>query len=295
MAGIEAFYTSVGPGPHEQRFCLWHADAAQPPQALLVHVHAFAEEMNKSRRMVALQSRALAEAGCAVLRMDLLGCGDSAGQFSDASWSAWLDDVAAAVALAHRRHAEAWPGAAMPMIWLWGQRAGALLAVEAASRLPEPVNLLLWQPTPSGKTVLQQFLRLETAGALMGKRIDKADGGARAALARGETAEVAGYGLAPALTSGLEAARLQAPARAARLEWLDVAATPGQPPTPAAETALKSWAEAGWQVRHQSVVGPSFWQTTEIEEAPGLIAGTMQALVSAPAVAQAMAPQWATA
>ncbi len=40
---------------------------------LVVHVHAFAEEMNKSRRMAAMQSRALAAAGFAVLQIDLLG------------------------------------------------------------------------------------------------------------------------------------------------------------------------------------------------------------------------------
>lgn len=291
MAATEAFYSAFQPGPLGQRLCLWHASPAQAPRALVVHVHAFAEEMNKSRRMAALQARALAAAGCGVLQFDLLGCGDSAGEFSDATWHAWAGDVVAAVALARQRQADTWPGAAAVPLWLWGQRAGALLAAEAAQHLPGPTNLLLWQPTPNGKTVLQQFLRLESAGALLGKGPDK--GSARAALARGEVAEVAGYGLAPALTLGLEAARLQAPAppaEPARLEWLDVAATAGQAPTPAAEAVLKAWADAGWQTRHQTVAGPSFWQTTEIEEAPALITATLAALMSPPAAAIAAAP-----
>ena len=288
MAATEAFYSAFQPGPLGQRFCLWHADPAHAPGALVVHVHAFAEEMNKSRRMAALQSRALAAAGCAVLQFDLLGCGDSAGEFSDASWDAWLGDVAGAVALARQRHAAWWPTSPSPQLWLWGQRAGALLAAAAARRLSEPVNLLLWQPTPSGKSVLQQFLRLESAGALLGKGADK--GSARAALARGEVAEVAGYPLAPALTQGLEAASLQAPALAARLEWLDVAATAALPPTPAAVPVLKAWAEAGWRTRHQTVAGPSFWQTTEVEEAPALIGATVEALLSPPGAAAEAAP-----
>jgi pimeloyl-ACP methyl ester carboxylesterase len=45
-------------------------------------VHPFAEEMNKSRRMAALQSRALAAQGYAVLQIDLFGCGDSGGDFA---------------------------------------------------------------------------------------------------------------------------------------------------------------------------------------------------------------------
>lgn len=285
MATTEVFYSAVQPGPLGQRFCLWHADAAQAPRALLVHVHAFAEEMNKSRRMVALQSRALAAAGCAVWRMDLLGCGDSGGEFSDATWAAWVEDVLASVALARARFSATWPNAEAPELWLWGQRAGALLAVEAAQALGEPVNLLFWQPSLQGKQVLQQFLRLETAGALLGRGDGK--GTARATLARGEVAEVAGYGVAPALANGLEAARLQPPARPARLAWLDVAATGGQPPTPAVEAALKTWADAGWHAGHETIAGPSFWQTTEIEEAPALLAATVQTMRNAAAASTA--------
>lgn len=288
MTMTEAFYTAVQPGPMGQRFCLWHADAAQGPRGLVVHVHAFAEEMNKSRRMVALQSRALAAAGFAVLRMDLLGCGDSAGEYSDATWAAWVDDVAASVALGLERYAATWPSAAAPELWLWGQRAGALLAAEAARNMLLPVNLLLWQPSLNGKNVLQQFLRLESAGALLGKSTDK--GSARAALARGEVAEVAGYVLAPALTQGLEVSRLQASSQVARLEWLDVAATAGMPPAVAADTVLKAWAQAGWRTRHETVAGPSFWQTTEIEEAPALISATVEALLLPKSTATQAAP-----
>lgn len=44
----------------------------------IVYIHPFAEEMNKSRRMAALQARALTLAGFAVLQLDLIGCGDEA-------------------------------------------------------------------------------------------------------------------------------------------------------------------------------------------------------------------------
>ncbi len=71
----------------------------------VVYVHPFAEEMNKSRRMAALQSRALAAAGFAVLQIDLLGCGDSSGDFGDASWDEWIDDVLLAVRWLRGQHA----------------------------------------------------------------------------------------------------------------------------------------------------------------------------------------------
>jgi len=242
-------------------------------------VHAFAEEMNKSRRMVALQARALAAHNHAVMQWDLLGCGDSAGDFSDATWDAWLEDVMAACQLAQARFTSQWPNAAAPALWVWGQRAGALLAAQAVAALGAPWNLLLWQPATNGKAVLQQFLRLDSIGSLMGKASNKNT--AKAELAAGRCAEVAGYVLAPALARGLGAALLQAPvmpSQSARLEWIEIGPRSGEGASPAAQPLLQSWAEAGWVVTHSSVMGPSFWQTTEIEEAPELLQATLAAL-----------------
>ena len=81
-AAIEALFAPLGRDPLSQRLCMWHTPPAGAPRRLFVHVHGFAEELNKSRRMACLQARALAEGGDAVLRFDLLGCGDSDGEFS---------------------------------------------------------------------------------------------------------------------------------------------------------------------------------------------------------------------
>lgn len=274
--GVEAFFADLQPGPLGRRFCLWHAPATAP-QALFVHVHPFADEMNKSRRMAALQARALAQAGHAVLQVDLLGCGDSAGEFSDATWRDWVEDIKAAANMAQCRAALAWPQSAPPQPWLWGHRAGCLLACQAACELPPPWNLLFWQPTLQGKTVLQQFLRLEAAAALLGKAEESARPAAKSRLAAGQPVEVAGYVVSPELAGGLEAARMEQPTCAQRLEWLDVAPQPDSLPSPAAQTALAAWQQAGWAVRHHAVAGPMFWQTTEIEDAPALVQATLSA------------------
>ena len=85
----EAFFL---PGAaHGGRFCLLTRAAA--PVGTLVFVHAFAEEMSKSRRMVALAARAFAERGWNVLQVDLSGCGDSGGELADVSWATWIDDL----------------------------------------------------------------------------------------------------------------------------------------------------------------------------------------------------------
>lgn len=119
-------------------FCLYHPPVRVDAVArgAIVYIHPFAEEMNFSRHMAALQARALAAQGYAVLQIDLLGCGDSAGDFSEASWSAWLADIIAAARWMQSRHTT---GGVVPLIF-WGLRAGCLLAAEAASALEEPVD-----------------------------------------------------------------------------------------------------------------------------------------------------------
>ncbi len=278
---LEAFFHPAPEGG--QRLYLHHT----PPHGRSVHgavlyVHPWAEEMNKSRRMAALAGRALAADGWAVLQIDLLGCGDSSGDLGDASWQAWIDDLARAAHWLRERH----PGAPL---WLWGLRAGALLATAAAPRIDGPLNLLFWQPALQGKALLQQFLRLKVAAQL-------ADGGgkaildaARAELAAGRPVEVAGYMLAPALAKGLEAALLTPPAAApsGRVVWLELAAPPGPALAPATAAALPHWQAAGWLVDAWAVRGPPFWQTTEIEDAPALVAATLAALGATNRVAAA--------
>ncbi len=259
------------------RFCVYHP-AAGSPRGLVVHVHALAEEMNKSRRMASMQSQALAAAGWAVLQADLLGCGDSACEFGEATWNQWLDDVAWAVT-----HLQRLSGAdpATPL-WLWGHRVGALLAAQAAQTLAERSglvpNLLLWQPTGSGKMALQQFLRLKAAAEML-------DGGAKGVteslkreLAEGRPVEVAGYLLNTGLAQGLEAATLAPPPRPARAVWIEVASGEAPELLPASRVAVERWQAAGWRVEAAAVAGPAFWQTTEIEDAPALVQRTVQAL-----------------
>jgi len=260
-----------------QRFCIHHPAAGERVRGEVVYVHPFTEEMNKARRMAALQSRRLAAAGFDVLQIDLAGCGDSSGDFGDASWQVWIDDVV---------HARRWlreqcDGAASGApLWLWGLRAGCLLAAEAGRQFEdETVNYCFWQPATSGKLLLQQFLRTKVAAEMMsgaGKGLMEA---LKRQLAAGQAIEVAGYKLAPALAQGLERAVLTPPpGKPGRVEWLELTTREDAEPTPVSTQALAQWSAAGFQCRNRLVQGPSFWQTTEIEDAPALLDATLAAL-----------------
>ena len=255
-----------------QRFGLYHAPAAMAGTVAgsVVYVHPFAEEMNKSRRMAALQSRALARAGFAVLQLDLLGCGDSSGDFADATWAAWLADVALAARWLRLRH-----GAPL---WLWGLRAGCLVAAQAAPLLGEPCHFLFWQPPATGKTLLQQFLRLKVAAQMLDGKAAGATDALRAKLAAGQTVDIAGYTLSAALAQGLEQAQLRPLAQGSRSIWLEVSSRSEPALLPATQSAIAAWRQAGHDTHAAAVSGPAFWQTQEIEDAPALIAATLDAL-----------------
>jgi exosortase A-associated hydrolase 2 len=269
---MEPFFLDTERG---RRFCIYHpAVGVSPPRAAMLYLHPFAEELNRSRRMAALQARLLAAEGYAVLQCDLFGCGDSDGDFGEATWAQWLADVDAALAWL-RTHVAA-------PLWLWGLRAGCLLAADALPRHRDIAGLLFWQPQTSGKLALKQFLRIKMAERMLdgvqGEGTDKL----RARLLAGEGVEIAGYLLAPGMAEGLEAASLRLPGQTLRIECLEVAAGDGGVPTPAVAACVAQWQAAGHAPRATSVGGASFWQMAEPEDAPALLRATSLALAPSP-------------
>lgn len=266
-AAAEPFFLASAPG---QRYCLFHAPAG-PCRGALVYVTPFAEEMNKSRRMAALQARALAAAGYGVLLIDLHGCGDSEGEFGDARWEHWKRDLAAA---------SAWLLARLGRpVGLWGLRLGALLALDYARDATQPVaQLVLWQPVLKGAPYLTQFLRLRVAGAMLEQTATNGGTAAlRAQLAAGQPLEVAGYVLAPALADAIEAAEA-GPAPACPVHWFEIGAAPGRALAPAAAAVVAAWASQGRAPAVHQVACSTFWTSQEIVECAALVDATCAAL-----------------
>lgn len=268
---FDAFFLPSASG---QRFCLLHQPEAQiARRGSVVYVHPFAEEMNKSRRMAALQAKAMAAAGYSVLQIDLYGCGDSSGDFCDATWESWIDDVTLACDWLQQR--------CDSDLWLWGLRTGCLLASEAASRIKTPSQLLLWQPVVSGKQFLQQFLRIKTASEMLGGDNKGLMDRLREQLAQGDSVEIGGYRLSSNLAAGLEKAELARPEQAKRIEWFELSGKPDGSLSPSASIRIEKWKSAGSKARGTPVYGPAFWQTAEIAECPALIDASLLAMSGA--------------
>jgi exosortase A-associated hydrolase 2 len=268
----EPFFLRVDGG---ERFCLFHPPVGAPRGALL-YVHPFAEELNRSRRMAALQARALAAAGYGVLQIDLHGCGDSSGDFVDARWDGWKRDLHAA---------SAWLDARLGQpLTLLGLRLGAALALDVAREAASaPAAVVLWQPVLAGQGFMTQFLRLRIAADMLaggdGNQARAGIAALRAALARGETLEVAGYELHPELVRAIDALdpTVLAP-RGLPLHWFEVAAVAERPIAPAAANTARAWRALGVQVQQRQVVGQQFWASPEIVDCPALVAATCDAL-----------------
>lgn len=218
--------------------------------------------------MAALQSRALAVAGYDVLQIDLLGCGDSSGDFSDACWQAWKDDVVLAYDWLRTQ--------TQAPLTLWGLRAGCMLAANAAVELPEKTNFIFWQPVVSGKQHWQQFIRLKIAGELSSGLAKGIGERLKQQLASGNQVEIAGYMISPALVREMECAELFPPAgKRGELAWFELTQREDACLAPVSQKCIEKWHAAGYRINARIVRGPAFWQTTEIEDAPELIAATL--------------------
>ena len=261
--GLLPFFLPASGG---QRYCLLHLPApGQPARGGIVYLHPLAEELNKSRHVAAAQARAFAAAGYSVLQIDLYGCGDSSGDFGEARWSIWHNDVHLACAWLAQR--------VSGPLTLWGLRLGALLALDFAQRAPLPLaRLLLWQPELDGRRCIDRFLRLRVASGMLAGTQDDA-GQARAALAAGRAVEVAGYLLAPELAHAIDAvaaARLAPPVPA---YWLAGAVQDDGVPAPAAALA-RQWRADGALVHLATFGDGPFWHSAELLACPQLLAAT---------------------
>lgn len=159
------------------------------------------EEMNRSRRLLALVCARLAVAGIESWLPDLPATGDHEAPCAEASWSRWWSAVAAL-------------GEHLAPLHLLAVRGGALFA----DAVPQARSLYRFAPPQSGAKQVRDLLRTAAASE-DGTPVTALE----AASARGETIEAAGYSLPPALVAALMVATLPAHAAPTRTTAL----TPG--------------------------------------------------------------------
>ena len=255
------------PGEQGAIFCVYHPCASRSLDQAILYIPPFAEEMNKARLMVALQARAFAEQGYAVLVPDLFGTGDSAGDFGDATWEIWLQNIGAAIDWLKQQ--------GLTKVTLWGLRTGALLALDFANRgYREIERSLCWQPVLNGDTFVTQFLRLRVAAAMMDNDAPREKtSDLKRQLQDGQGIEVAGYRLNPDLIKPLMALRADQLALPTlkKLAIFEVVANKEMQVSIANAQFLGKLQEKSVDAALIKAVGDAFWATQEITTAPDLI------------------------
>jgi exosortase A-associated hydrolase 1/exosortase A-associated hydrolase 2 len=244
------------------------------PLGDLLFIPPFGEEMNRCRAMAAMQARALASVGAGTLFVDPYGTGDSAGDFVEASWDQWREDLKLGIAWL-RRHGQGCRA-------LWGIRIGALMGSQLAREDGAIDRLLWWQPVLDGKQFFTQFLRIRIAAELNQQDRVKTTGELRQRLAAGESIEVSGYRVSPTLGRQLDESALVPSDLAAPLhtDWFEVLQAEDATIAPAAEQVATRLRSGGAAVAQVSVVGPAFWHVHERELAPALIDATTRLVES---------------
>lgn len=263
---VEPFFLDSPRGP---LFCLSLSPRDREPLGGVLYLHPFAEEMHKSRRMAALQARGLASEGYRVLQIDLSGCGDSAGDFGDADWEGWKDDARIGYEWLRNQGGD--------QITLWGLRTGASLAVQMTRRLPNIRQLILWQPITNGGLFLNQFLRIKLASEMLTS--GQAQSSTKLLMSRfeaGESVEVGGYRLSPAMARALAGINLINETPACPTLWLETNAS-GEL-SPASQRIIESWRHADANLEAYALAGDAFWATQEITECRSLVKATLDGL-----------------
>jgi exosortase A-associated hydrolase 2 len=242
-----------------------------PVRGCVLVVPPFAEEMNKCRRMVAEATNDLAEHDIASVVPDLYGTGDSGGEFVDADWLTWQDDIVRTLRWAAVQ--------GLSISGILAIRLGCALTASAlAAGVIGPVErTVLWQPVFDGGRFLQQFLRLRTSASLM---VDRKESIAelRTRLRSGEVVEVAGYGLTTRLAADLDAAvtRDRLPLQFGDVTWMEVVRDLGAERPLTSSKVIDQTRFHGGRVDLRLFPGEPFWASTEIVRNREMIDATVQ-------------------
>ena len=242
------------------------------PSAIVVIAQAFAEEMNKSRHMLALTASALYARGIGSVIFDYTGTGDSEGDFADATLAGWAKDLMVVTRLVQGQYS-------VPLVWLC-HRTGALVGLKALSESQSAgiPYMIFWQPVLNGKLFIRQFFRLKLAENMMNSGAAKlTTEDIRNELATGST-EIAGYLISQQLFDefeSLETGSLLPNLAGKAVAWFEVVNKEEPTLLPVSLKSVQHLQTLGVKVAAEAVSGDQFWATQEINVASALVEQTV--------------------
>ena len=257
--------------PVGRLFAIYHHPVAgNPVRGQVLCVPPFNEEMNRCRSMITLQAQALAKKGFGTLLIDLYGTGDSDGEYVDARWPLWQENLCAAKSWLDKRSG----GCQV----IWGIRLGAILAGELHANIAtSSISLILWQPVADGKIHLTQFFRVRIAAQMDRISLPKeTTASMRTQLKNSNSVEIAGYEIHPELAASIDSARLVNHSLIAgtNLLWLENVGSGKHEISLASQNVLAHWPGNNVNTSIQAYTGPAFWHLHERVLTPSVIEQT---------------------
>jgi exosortase A-associated hydrolase 2 len=246
-------------GSKGRLFAVYHPSRESPPALRVLIVPPFGEELNKSRRIMAVTARRLSMAGCDVLLVDLFGTGDSDGEFRESSWDTWVSDVETAT----RFLAERTPNAVSAVIAI---RTGALLLASMVERANFSFErVLLWQPVLKGEQFLNQFLRIRAMASRF-EGHDESVAGLSEHLRTGHSVEVGGYELTPHMAEALRTATAQSLSSLTRcrIDLMEFRTSPEADASLPSRNFVDQLISRNIDARCRVAPAEAFWATQEI-------------------------------
>jgi exosortase A-associated hydrolase 2 len=238
------------------RLFMMDYSAAGESRGTILYVAPFATEAGHSRRVIARLARLLSQKNYRTVVVDHYGCGDSEGNFEDARWEIWREDL-----LSICRWLQA---GGCERVILCGLRMGALLATEVATLSPLPVEqLVLFQPALSGAASLSQFIRSHMQPEDLPPEIalKVPDTEQRRTLSLVGPVNIDGYFLAPELIRAIDSLKLEplGAGISAPIHWLRILKDKDEQPSAGSRRVIQNWRTRGLRVDMSEVFSWPFW------------------------------------
>jgi len=250
-------------------FGMLHQPQVASDRPALVFCHAFAEEKLWTHRVFVTFARRLAAGGYPVLRFDLMGNGDSGGDFSASSLTTALSDVRCAIEEVRRRTNRT-------RVSLLGLRTGATLAALISEAVDGVEDLILWAPIVDGARYMQEMLRTNlTTQMAVYKEVRHDREQLIAAMKDGARVNIDGYEMAFPLYSEFSAIKLNVDPKRhqGRCLIVQIDRTPDAEPTPEIQQLARTYARP----TVLTVQEEPFWKEIQrfYNDAPNLFPATL--------------------